>query len=83
MKNSLVLHKEKRIIQNINNTNNIKNFNRVEWNCNGIGNKLEELKQFLFSEKPDIICINEIKISEHKANSIFNFYDYDRIFKVR
>ncbi len=55
----------------------------IHWNCNGIGNKVEELKLFIKKEWPDIICLNEIKQNEFTANYNLNIEHYETLFKVR
>ena len=42
------------------------NFNICHLNINGLRGKLEEFKLFVCDNKPDIICLNETKLSDQE-----------------
>ena len=54
----------------------------ISWNINGIRAVVKKgFKDFLISEKPDILCLQEIKISdETKLLTEFDFADYKEYF---
>ena len=47
--------------------NKLDSLKIIHWNCNGIKSKLDVLTQFLNTHKPDIMSLNEIKLSELEA----------------
>ena len=55
----------------------------VHWNCNSVSNKIEEFKMFCEKYKPDIISLNETKITDEKANYILQIDNYTTIHKAR
>jgi hypothetical protein len=42
----------------------------VQWNCNGISNKIEMLKVYEDRFKPHIISLNELKLITVEANKV-------------
>ena len=54
----------------------------ISWSCNSLDGKIENLKPFLESEKPDIMVLNEIKL-ENPANNISYIKGYSMVFKCR
>jgi exonuclease III len=54
------------------NKRKLKDLKIIHWNCNSLGNKIEEFKHFLSVNKPDIVSLNETKINEFNANFLFN-----------
>jgi hypothetical protein len=68
----------------INNLHTKKQLKIIHWNANSINNKLNEFETFLLkSLKPDIVSINETKLSEFRANMILDLKDYNTIHKAR
>ncbi len=55
----------------------------IEWNCNSILSKLELLKQFIRSNKPDILLLSETKCSSELASFQIKIIGYDLIIKPR
>ena len=55
----------------------------VHWNCFQLTNKLFEFDVFLNKLKPDIVSINETKMTEESANYHLRFAGYTAIFKSR
>ena len=53
------------------------------FNCNSFRNKKEELELFLGNIKPDILSLNELKMSQCEANYMLDFTGYYSFFKVR
>ena len=46
----------------------------IHWNANSINNKQEEFKKFIIDDlQPDIVALNETKLSEFRANMILNY----------
>ena len=70
-------------VNNSPNINSINNIKIIHWNCNSVKNKIDELKQFLFINKPNIMSLNEIKCNEYEANEFLNINGYNNIYKVR
>ena len=60
-----------------------KSFNLIDWNCNSLNNKIEEFKSFCFKFNPEIISLNETKMSEFNAKYILNINNYTTIHKSR
>ena len=58
-----------------------KNLKIINWNANGLHNKIIEFKQFLTEHKIDIAIVSESKLRlEHKINiRNFDVYRSDRI----
>ena len=54
----------------------------ISWNINGIRAAVKKgFKEFLISESPDILCLQEIKISDaKKLETEFDFADYKEYF---
>lgn len=50
--------------------NSEKKFIAVQLNCNGLINKLAEIKVFIYTQKPDIICLSETYIKKHEPKFI-------------
>jgi exonuclease III len=56
----------------------------VHWNCFKLNPaRLEELRLFLVSTKPDIVSLNELKLNEYECNFYLNFEGYNAVFKTR
>ena len=67
-----------------NNTFIVKNsFDLIHWNCNSLKIKIEEFKWFCLKFNPQIISLNETKMSEFNANYILNIDNYITIHKAR
>jgi hypothetical protein len=60
-----------------------KSFNLIHWNCNSLNNKIEEFKSFCFKFNPEIISLNETKMSEFNAKYILNINNYTTIHRSR
>jgi hypothetical protein len=66
------------------NTFIVKNsFDLIHWNCNSLKNKIEEFKLFCLKFNPQIISLNETKMSEFNASYILNIDNYITIHKAR
>ena len=80
---------ENKIYKNDTELNEINNNKKnklkiIHWNPNSIHNKTIELKNFIIDNlKPDIISLNETKLSTFRANMILNFNNYNTIHKAR
>ena len=62
-------------------TNKIK---IIHWNCFKLTqNKCKEIEKFLIDNSPDILCLNEVKLDEYKANYFLKFPNYTTIYKPR
>ena len=59
------------------------NFKMVHWNCFSLKNKIRDLDLFLKKSKPDIVSLNEIKMSAENANFHLRFEGYSTHFKSR
>ena len=59
------------------------NFLILQWNCFQLKTRLGELEMFLKKVKPDIVSINEIKMSTENANFHLRFEGYSTLFKCR
>ena len=59
------------------------NFKMVHWNCFSLKNKIRDLDLFLKKSKPDIVYLNEIKMSAENANFHLIFEGYSTHFKSR
>ena len=56
----------------------------VHWNCFKLTQQRQfELKHFLNIIKPDIVSLQEIKLSEEEANLCLNFPEYSAYIKTR
>ena len=53
------------------------------WNCNGLASKIKQLEQYLHTNKPDIISLNELKCNDLTANLLLQNTNYNYTFKVR
>jgi CRISPR/Cas system-associated protein Cas7 (RAMP superfamily) len=63
---------------------NITPLTIIHWNANSITNKISEFEKFIIQNiAPDIISLNETKVSEFRANRIFKFQDNQIINKSR
>ena len=58
-------------------------FKIVHWNCFSLKNKIRDLDLFLKNSKPDIVSLNEIKMSTENANFHLRFEGYATHFKSR
>jgi exonuclease III len=72
----------------VNRDNKENNLNRnnlrlVHWNCNSLNNKIDEFKDFCFTNKPHVISLNETKLSEDRADYILQIDNYNVIHKTR
>ena len=64
-----------KIINQENKRNNYENELQIfQFNCNGINKKLSEIKLYIYTKKPDIICLNETWLSN--LNRKPNFIGY-------
>jgi exonuclease III len=62
----------------------IKAYEDIHWNANSLNNKMQEFNSFILQkEEPDIVSINETKMSDFRANTILNFNNYNVIHKAR
>jgi hypothetical protein len=61
----------------------ISSFKIIQWNCNSIWNKTEELNCLISDFSQEIICLNETKISDIKANYLNKNPKYCYYSKVR
>ena len=58
--------------------------NVIHWNCNSLMGKRPYIGEFLRAERPDILCLNEIKCkNEEEANLFSRFDNYFPKFKIR
>ena len=56
----------------------------VQWNCNKMTvSRCEELNLLIKEIDPDIICLNEVKLDQHRANYQLSFENYETIYKPR
>ena len=63
---------------------NLINLKVIHWNPNSIFNKKAELDEFIINEiNPDIISLNETKLSEFRAQRFFTNNNYHLINKSR
>ena len=68
-------------MNNINSTSKIK---IIHWNCFKLNqNKCKEIEHFLNENSPDILCLNEVKLDQNKANYFLNFVNYITLYKPR
>jgi hypothetical protein len=64
--------------------NKSTNVKIVHWNANSLNNKINEFKSLILqATEPDIVSINETKMSEFRANMLLNFNNYNVIHKAR
>ena len=81
---------EKNHVNNVN-TNNIQLsqkdnslFKIVHWNANSINNKKLEFQKYILQEiEPEIVSLNETKVSEFRAKTVLDFQGYNLINKSR
>jgi exonuclease III len=71
------------INNNAKNPKKIDNLKIMQWNCNGIRNKLENLKLYIKKEKPDIILLNETKCDKEIGNFFLELSGYDTFHNPR
>lgn len=69
--------------QIINTTKEKQNLSVIHWNCNGLASKTKQLEQFIYTQRPDIISLNELKCNEFTANLHLNKTGYYYVFKIR
>ena len=55
----------------------------VHWICNSLYNKLEEFKLFCKTFSPNIVSLNETKMSEFRANYTIDIENYTIVHKAR
>ena len=55
----------------------------VHWNCNGAASKMGTIKFMADQERPDVICLNEIKCLKQSVNGELIMEGYDLHFKCR
>jgi exonuclease III len=68
----------------MNKANQMNKIKIIHWNCFKLNqNKCKELENFLDKNSPDIMCLNEVKLDENKANFFLNFINYVTIYKPR
>ncbi len=68
----------------MNKANQMNKIKIIHWNCFKLNqNKCKELENFLDKNSPDIMCLNEVKLDENKANFFLNFTNYVTIYKPR
>ena len=84
------LNTNQRTAQNSSSNKNHKSNKRTEslkiihWNANSINNKIQEFRHSIIeAQKPDIIALNETKLSTFRANHILCFDEYNVINKSR
>ena len=62
-------------------------FNKIKiihWNCFKLNqNKCKEIENFLNENSPDILCLNEVKLDENRANFFLKFINYTTVYKPR
>jgi ribonuclease HI len=51
----------------------------IQLNCNGISSKLSELKLYIYSRKPEVVCLSETWLKKYEPK----FVGYDSIWKNR
>jgi exonuclease III len=47
----------------------------VQLNCNGISGKLSEIKMYIYTKKPDIVCLCETWLTDMSRQPVFVGYD--------
>ena len=62
---------------------NRNNLRLVYWNCNSLNNKIDEFKMFCEKFKPNIISLNETKMSNFRSNYMLKINNYSVIHKPR
>jgi hypothetical protein len=60
-----------------------RNINLIHWNCNSLNNKIEEFKSFCLKFNPQLISLNETKMSEFNAKYILAVNNYSTIHRSR
>jgi exonuclease III len=59
------------------------NINLIHWNCNSLNNKIEEFKSFCLKFNPQLISLNETKMSAFNAKYILEVNNYSTIHRSR
>ena len=68
----------------MNRTSPTKKIKIIHWNCFKLNqNKCKEIEYFLIDNSPDILCLNEVKLDENRANYFLKFINYTTIYKPR
>jgi exonuclease III/phage gp16-like protein len=68
----------------MNRTSPTKKIKIIHWNCFKLNqNKCKEIEYFLIDNSPDILCLNEVKLDENRANCFLKFTNYTTIYKPR
>ena len=69
---------------NKNNKDNSISLKFLHWNANSLNNKINEFKSIILEAiEPDVVSINETKLSEFRANMLLNFDNYNTVHKAR
>ena len=55
----------------------------IQWNCNRLPCKFDLFLHFLSLQNPDIVLLNELKMTEVECNYYSNIIGYESIFKAR
>ena len=55
---------------------NNRNLRVITWNCRSIYNKLFEFKRYIYTRKPDVICLQETWIREPYTPSFINYQGF-------
>ncbi|RNA02669.1 RNA-directed DNA polymerase from mobile element jockey-like [Brachionus plicatilis] len=55
----------------------------IQWNCNRLLSKFDLFLHFLSLQNPDIVLLNELKMTEIECNYYSNIIGYESIFKPR
>ena len=56
----------------------------IQWNCFSLTiSRIEELRQFLIEAQPDIMSVQETKLTDEKANLRIRFNGYTMYHKQR
>ena len=83
IKENLIRNK-KTEISNKNNKDSSISLKFVHWNANSLNNKINEFKSLILEAiEPDVVSINETKLSEFRANMLLNFDKYNIVHKAR
>ena len=66
--------RKKKVSINRNNFEITKGLKFIHWNANSLNNKIKEFNKFILQEnEPDIVSIDETKLSEFRANMLLSF----------
>lgn len=59
-------------IQNLKRSESLENkqFLLIQFNCNGIFNKLSEIKLYIYTRKPEVFCFSETFVKKHEPKFI-------------